>query len=875
MEPQGAVRLRWSLLLLAAAVLAAALAGLWQRRANEELVQERLEIRAVQMAARLRQHMQTYESGLLGVRGALVASDSAAVTVSREQFRRYIESLDMPRHFPGARGFGFIRRVPLEQEAAFLAQARRDGAPDLRIRQLAPNPDERFVIQYIEPVERNAQALGLDIASEATRREAALAALRSGESRLTGPITLLRPSGQGEPSVLLLLPVYRTLVPPEPARRDALALGWASAPLVMEEVLQDFDDEGGVLAMAITDETATAPQRVFASRTWITEPDAQVHGVSMELFGRTWLLEVQGSPAFIQRLNLRSPGEAAAAVAAAAALLWLLLHLAWRSMQRRHVIQHERAQMAAMVDGAHDAIVRHTLDDRILSWNAAAERLLGWRFDEVRGRTLAELTVPAELREKAQQAHARVRRGEDVPPFETVRLDRQGNALEVLLSMVPIRGDDGRVAGIATTMRDIRAERDAQTRILELNASLQQQVQQVHRMATRERAILASAASAIIAMDLEGHVIAFNPAAEAMFRLPAAQALGGSVASFCDPEELRYKARFFPQDVKDNAGRLPPEMRQGLERSDVSPHAGAQRNEWTYVRADGTRFPGLLSLSVLRADDDQAVGFLAVITDLTERKALEDALRQRTQQAEAASRAKTAFLANMSHEFRTPLNAVIGLGWLLRRMPLPDKAQDHVRHIRQAGEQLLALTNDILDLARIEAGGMVLEQVPVSLQELLEAVRALVQPQADAKGLALHVEALPNLLTTVMGDPLRLRQVLINLLGNAVKFTPSGSVTLRVQELARRERHTTLRFEVIDTGIGIEPEMQARIFEPFTQADSSTTRRFGGTGLGLTIVRRLVEMMSGQLEVESEPGQGSTFSVTLTLEIAEPGRVEA
>ena len=272
---------------------------------------------------------------------------------------------------------------------------------------------------------------------------------------------------------------------------------------------------------------------------------------------------------------------------------------------------------------------------------------------------------------------------------------------------------------------------------------------------------------------------------------------------------------------------------------------------------------------MLRAEDDQAVGFLAVITDLTERKALEDALRQRTQQAEAANRAKTAFLANMSHEFRTPLNAVIGLGWLLRRMPLPDKAQDHVRHIRQAGEQLLALTNDILDLARIEAGGMVLEQVPVSLQELLEAVRALVQPQADAKGLVLHIEALSNLMATVMGDPLRLRQVLINLLGNAVKFTPSGSVTLRVQELARRERHTTLRFEVIDTGIGIEPEMQARIFEPFTQADSSTTRRFGGTGLGLSIVRRLVGMMGGTLTLESRPGEGSTFNVQLPFSTAD------
>jgi signal transduction histidine kinase len=235
--------------------------------------------------------------------------------------------------------------------------------------------------------------------------------------------------------------------------------------------------------------------------------------------------------------------------------------------------------------------------------------------------------------------------------------------------------------------------------------------------------------------------------------------------------------------------------------------------------------------------------------------------------AEAASRAKSAFLANMSHELRTPLNAVIGLSHLLHQQPLPGDAARFVAHIRDAGEQLLALVNDVLDLSRIEAGALVLESVPFDTAPLLQAALALVRPQADLKGLALDFDATPALPARLVGDPLRLRQVLLNLLSNAVKFTPAGRVCLRVQLLARDASSVRLRLEVTDTGIGISAEQQQRVFEAFTQADDSTTRRFGGSGLGLSIVRRLVDMMGGTLGLHSQPGQGSTFSVELLFRL--------
>jgi signal transduction histidine kinase len=269
--------------------------------------------------------------------------------------------------------------------------------------------------------------------------------------------------------------------------------------------------------------------------------------------------------------------------------------------------------------------------------------------------------------------------------------------------------------------------------------------------------------------------------------------------------------------------------------------------------------------------EERAKVSAAIESLLEERTKLNAALAERVTAAEAATRAKSSFLANMSHEFRTPLNAVIGLSQLLQLQTLPKDTARFVDHIHQAGEQLLALTNDVLDLSRIEAGEMQLERVQFALLPLLDTVHAMIQPLAGGKGLDLEFEFSPALPAELCGDPLRLKQILLNLLGNAVKFTASGRVKLRADLVKREVTQVTLRMDVIDTGIGIAPEAQARIFDAFTQADDSTTRRFGGTGLGLSIVQRLVEMMDGYLELQSKPGQGSTFSVILNLALPNKG----
>ncbi|HSU36167.1 MAG TPA: response regulator [Propionibacteriaceae bacterium] len=358
--------------------------------------------------------------------------------------------------------------------------------------------------------------------------------------------------------------------------------------------------------------------------------------------------------------------------------------------------------------------------------------------------------------------------------------------------------------------------------------------------------IVTSSTDAIVGLSLDGVITAWNPAAEQLLGYRAADMIGNA-PNFLTPAE------------QEGVKALVARAREGQA-------LGGYEVDWS--RPDGSKVPVALGVSPIH-DGDVVQGISIIGQDITERRRTAAALVQAREEAMESSRLKSEFLATMSHEIRTPMNGVIGLTSLLLDTDLDHSQRQFADGVQAAGDALLSVINDILDFSKLDAGKVVLDVADFDPRRLVEDVGALLAPAAFSKELELVAYCLPDVPRTVRGDPGRIRQILLNLASNAVKFTSEGEVAISVKSLPLADGQITLRFEVTDSGIGVAVEDRDRLFESFSQADASTTRRFGGTGLGLAICQRLVAVMGGHLGMESELGVGSAFWFELPLPLGD------
>ncbi|MGK7875812.1 MAG: response regulator [Xenococcaceae cyanobacterium] len=493
-----------------------------------------------------------------------------------------------------------------------------------------------------------------------------------------------------------------------------------------------------------------------------------------------------------------------------------------------------RTYLDNIISSLGDGIIVLDKEIVIQSFNNATLFLTGYEEDELRFQPLKVFLNQEELDFLEQGWTNESRQNSFMGRKETTLLTKDGRQIPVSVAASVMENTEGEIDGIVCLVQDISARKIAEEALC------------------RQALMFETISDGIIITDFEGRIIDWNPAAERMFGYDRAEALDKTPGMLYRPEETDL---------------LTQQMLDGLRCE------GLWAGEINFIHKDGSEGFCETVIVPLLNENNQLTATIGVNRDITERKQYENELVAAREAALEAARLKSEFIANMSHEIRTPMNGVLGMSeLLLTTTKLNPQQLEFVQTLKASGDHLMTVINDILDFSKLEAGAMELNREELDLNGCLEKVLDLSTPQATIKGLALGLLVDSEVPRQLMGDGGRLRQILANLVGNAIKFTEVGEVAVHVSVSSQNDKKqkTKLRFAVKDTGIGIAKEDQKRLFQSFSQVDGSTTRKYGGTGLGLAICKQLVELMGGKIGVDSQPGVGSTFWFTAIFDKIAP-----
>lgn len=715
----------------------------------------------------------------------------------------------------------------------------------------AATKDEYVPVGFIGPMPANVLALGYDINSEPIRHDAIQRAMASGEMAVTAPIRLVQEQKQGA-GVLMLSPVHtREGDGSAQGNKETLA-GFAVVVIKIDEMIR-IATHGRLptgLQLYLKDPEAEPGKNLLhqSSDSGGKALDARTWRAPLTIGDRTWEIAlVPTEPYFQQQRHWTSWLVGAVGLFFATLLQVLMLGMTGRTTAIQRKVEAQTAEIRrksaeleqsearyhSIFDNSYSVmLIIDPEDGAIVDANPAAARYYGWTRAELLDMHISQINTLTtdELKQELEKAR-QVQRNHFF--FRHRRADGSIRDVESFSGPIAIGGQ----TFLFSIVHDITERKNAEAQLRKLSKAVEQSPE------------------SIIITNLKGEIEYVNEAFEQTTGYNCAEVIGQT------PRIL-------------HSGKTPAASYQALWQALLQ--GLVWKGEFQNRRKDGSDYVEFVIIAPIRQSDGQISHYVSVQEDITEKKRLaseldrhrqhlEELVKSRTeelsqakQQAEAANLAKSAFLANMSHEIRTPMNAILGITHLLQHDSTDPTQRERLSKIGAASKHLLSVINDILDLSKIEAGRLQLEDTDFTLADVLDHVASLIGDSVRSKGLSLEVDS-DGVPAWLHGDPTRLRQALLNFAGNAVKFTEQGRIILRASLIDEKDDALTLRFEVQDSGIGIAAEKLPRLFEAFEQADVSTTRKFGGTGLGLAITRRLVELMGGAVGVESELGKGSTF----------------
>ena len=795
---------------------------------------------------------------------------AASDEVTREEYAIFTAAVS---EHGGLISVDWAPRVHSAERTAFERKQRSEGRPDYRIFELdaARQPHsvaerrEYFPVRYTAPVAGNEVIIGLDHGFEKPRRQAMAHAAETGEIVTASVVPLLRTQQQTLLAFQAIYPRDFDTKVASAAAREASLQGFIVGVFDVDTLFAPLERGGrGAnrhIEFRVTDVTPEdTPAPYVLAGNLALETDAEWER-TIKFTNRYWLLEMHPVDGYWHPVaTLQSRLYFGFSVLAALLIAFSALSAAGRQAATEAEVVARTAELedelnarrmaeAALRESESDLdITLHSIGDAVLATDASgrvtrmnpiAENLTGWPLAEAMGRPIDEVfhIINEETRLPSAIPVEKVLRTGKVHGLanHTVIISRDGREFHIADSAAPIRDQDGNVRGVVLVFRDVGKEREVKRALLASE--------------TRHRELIEYSPLGIF-IQCDGKFVFMNPkAVDLLGARSSDELIGKKVLDFIRPDS---------RDAVIERIRL---LNNG--------HKSVSPLEETWLRLDGMSFCGE-AVAVPYMHEGEP-GALVLLQDVTARKEAEELLKQARLDAEQANSVKSAFLATMSHEIRTPMNGVLGMVEILAQGRLSAHQTELINTIRESATALLGIIDDILDFSKIEAGRLEIEYIPVSVPDLVEGLCNSLVPFASAKGVALNLFILPRIPKRLLSDDVRLRQLLYNLVGNAIKFSAGnperpGAVSIRVDIETETSALFLLSFRIADNGIGMKQETLENLFTPFTQAEVSTTRRFGGTGLGLTICQRLVDLMDGDITAESNFGEGSVFAVTLPLQ---------